>query len=192
MEALLGTRVKLVARPEHKSLVRAIYDGYGALLASNSGSGSPSNVTLTTAYTFGPLRHWSFGLGAGAVFHPNWNQPVKLSGTTLVDDPLNGVMTSVNAYADLPFLGGYDETTLTPQASEVFRWVIGAVITPEPGGFVGLSIHLPWPDFRSLSINGGYAVMLATVPTDDGQVGQPGTTKRGGLGAWVVQLGYSF
>lgn len=170
------------------------------LLAPASGAPSSAttggtSVTAQTTYTFGPLTHWSFGLGAGAVFHPNLNQQVKLSGTTLVDDPLNGVFTSVNVYHNLwLFSDGYDETTPTPQwTRESPRFVLGAVLTPNPGLFAGLGFALPFVDVRNVLLNAGYAVMLATVPVGNEQVGaNPAKTRRGALGAWAVQVGYGF
>jgi hypothetical protein len=191
LTAVLNKVLPSITDPEQRAQGRAILADYQTLLAASSQAGTP--ITAQTTYTYGPLTHWSFGLGAGAVFRPNLNQQVKLSGTTLVDDPLNGVMTSVNVYHNLwPFLPGYDENTLKPQASELFRWVGGIVLTPDPGGFLGIAIGIPSPDFRNVTINGGYAVMAATTPVGDAQIGATGKTKRGALGAWVIQMGYSF
>ncbi|MFI5167049.1 MAG: hypothetical protein ACHQQS_10540 [Thermoanaerobaculales bacterium] len=168
---------------DKRDKAEAIYDMYAALLSS-----TPQASTQTT-YTYGSLTRWTFGLGAGAMAHPNLNQQAKLSGTSVVEDPLNGTMTSVNVYWS--FFGGYDETTLTPSCNEKYpRLVFGGVLTPTPGLFVGLGEAAPWPDARNVTLNLGYAVMVATVPVGD--LATATKTKRGALGAWFLEFGYSF
>ena len=99
-------------------------------------------------------------------------------------------MTSVNVYIS-PF--GYDETTIVPRVEEVPRFTLGVTLTPNPGLFGGLAFALPLRDVRNFSVNLGYAVMLATVPAGSAAIGGTSTaTRRGALGAWAAQLGYSF
>jgi hypothetical protein len=89
------------------------------------------------------------------------------------------------------FLGGYDETALVPTRTECLpRLVFGAVLTPNPGLWAGFGVTAPWADLRHLSLNAGYTVMLATVPV--GSLSRATKTRRGALGAWIVQVGYGF
>jgi hypothetical protein len=152
-------------------------------------------VDAQTAYVFGALTHASFGLGIGVTAHPNLNHQAKLApGNVLIDDTPNGVLTSANVYFSC---GGYDETTLTPTGNELLpRIVVGIVITPNVGVFGGVNEALPF--FRSMSISGGYALMLANIVPSGANIGDVVSTKgstgtvHGALGAWLLELGYSF
>jgi hypothetical protein len=156
---------------------------------------SSNTPVLQTSYTFGNRTTVTFGLSVGAVIHTQLNDSVTISSGTLVENPPNGVMTSVNVY--WAFLGGYDETTITPTCSEKKpRLTAGIVLTPDVGGFVGFAIPLAyWPLTRSLSVNLGYAIMVANVPVGNAKAGDTGAaavTRRGAIGGFAAALGYSF
>jgi hypothetical protein len=166
-----------------------LYERYSAVVAA---VGATTPAPLQTTYTYGPLTRVAFGLGGGAMFHYSTRQ-VKASATpgtaAPTDDPPSGAFTAVNAYISL---GGYDEASLRISYSERFRPVVGVVLTPDPGGFVGVGV-VPWSQMRSLTFNAGYAWMAATVIANpDEAMAAKRVTKRGTLGAWIVGLGYSF
>jgi hypothetical protein len=171
--------------------IERVYQMYAVSLAKHD-----EDAKIETVYTYGKLTRVTFGLGLGAIVKFNWNQQVKVSDGTLVADTPNEVVTSVNLYWAV--FGGYDETMLKPSCAESLpRFVAGAVLTPDFGGFVGVAVPLGFvlADLRKFTLNGGYALMLATVPAGNAQVGDSGsmaTTRRGALGGWFVTLGYSF
>jgi hypothetical protein len=160
----------------------AIYSMYSGILTSTRA------VSVQTVYSYGPLTHWAFGLGAGVVLTHDLNDQVKISSGVLVGDPGSGTLTSVNVYYS-PF--GYDESTLKAASPELPRAVGGLVLTPNPGAFLGLGVALPF--LRSVTVDGGYAVMLGPVAPHGAKIGDAATsTKRGALGGWILELGYSF
>jgi hypothetical protein len=167
----------------------AVFAMYSAIL---DGAGQ---VDAQTAYVYGNLTHASFGLGIGVMAHPNLDHQAKLApGNVLIDDTPNGIVTSANFYYSC---SGYDETTLQPVGVELLpKFVAGIVITPNVGLFVGASESVWF--FRSLSFNAGYALMLANVLPSGTSVGDVVTVKgstgikHGALGAWMLELGYSF
>jgi hypothetical protein len=166
-----------------------LYGRYSAVVVS---VGNTTPVPLQTTYTYGPLTRVAFGLGGGAMYHYSTRQ-VKASATpgtaAPTDDSPSGAFTSVNAYISF---GGYDEASLRISYSERFRPVVGVVLTPDPGGFVGVGV-VPWSQMRSLTFNIGYTWMSATVIANpDEAVAAKRVTKRGTLGAGIVGLGYSF
>lgn len=165
----------------------SVYELYLGLL-----SATPS-VSVQTAYSFGPLTHWTFGLGAGALLRVNLNRKGKLdTNNVVVDDTPTALVTTVNVYYD-PW--GFDETTPSPSLREWPRAIGGIVLTPSPGLFLGVGTEVPI--LRSVFINGGYAVMLTPVLVNGLRPGQSvdpsaGVTRRGPLGAWFAQIGYGF
>ncbi len=171
-----------VALNKARDAAMAIYSMYSGILTSTRA------VSVQTVYSYGPLTHWAFGLGAGVVLTHDLNDQVKISSDVLVGDPGSGTLTSVNVYYS-PF--GYDESTLKAAAQELPRAVGGLVLTPNPGAFLGLGVALPF--LRSVTVDGGYAVMLGPVAPHGAKIGDTATsTKRGVLGGWILELGYSF
>jgi hypothetical protein len=190
LQDLLAKALTTSKALEETTQIQRIYQMYAVLLTDLSGE-----TSIQTVYAYGKLTSVTFGLGLGAVVDFNLNHQVKISDETLVDDTPNGVMTSVNLYWSV--FGGYDETMLRPSRAESLPGVVvGAVLTPDFGGFVGMAIPLGFVrDVRSFTLNGGYALMLATVPAGSAQIGDSGsmaTTRRGALGGWFLTLGYSF
>ena len=173
---------------------RAIYQLFTIALAAKT-QGITTASTQTT-YTFGTRTCITFGLAAGAVLHIGLNEPVTASSNTLVANPPNGVLTSVNMYFPVTF-EGYHETTITATPGEKApRFAFGFVATPYVGGFVGLAFPLAFTNLtRNLSVNIGYTVMVTNVPAGTAEVGSTGpaaTTRRGAVGGVAAALGYTF
>ncbi|HSY48687.1 MAG TPA: hypothetical protein VLC46_07750 [Thermoanaerobaculia bacterium] len=161
-----------------------MYAMFSLVKNSVGATSDTTQLPLTTTYTYGPLTQWSLGLGGGAMAH-YWHRQVKAGtpeGTAVTDDPPSGAFTSVNVYWSHK---GYDEDTDKPSDGEIYRWVCGAILTPDPGVFVGRS--RAFRAARNVTLNVGYAIMSAPIEGNTKL-----RSKRGALGAFIVGLGYGF
>ena len=149
-------------------------------------------IVISTQYVVAPLTQVDIGLGTGVILGTSLNRPVKVdSSKNLVDDQPTTLLT----FASLNYHpGGYDETTILPRASELFRLFGGIALTPNPGVVAGLGYGIP--KLRGLAVTAGGGVLLANLLRRGDTVGIPPKTdgkptRRGALGIWFIGIGYS-
>jgi hypothetical protein len=138
----------------------------------------PPAAPAPTTYTLGKLTRYAFSLGVAGLLPSNLHKVPAPS-----NNPLSWVALDIH-----PFL--YDETRFSPDIKERFRGFLGIAATPNIGVVGGLGMGI----YRGLTLEGGYALLLANIENKTQPIPLPTSgprTHRGALGAFFVGVGYS-
>jgi hypothetical protein len=126
-------------------------------------------VTVSGAFDLknSPRRLVSLGVASAYAFRGGVVNAtrVKLDDGNIVADPLDRRMSLVVVNF------GFKPYAFSPTNAERYRWVVGAVVTPDFGVAAGVSASI----VRGLAVNFGGAIIGVRGKHDDDQIGSPPT-----------------
>jgi hypothetical protein len=163
--------------------LKAVADRFRTLIRT------PRVAETDFSFTNRPETHLTLGALSGVLLWGEVDRPrAKLENGSLVADPLGRLVTmAVINWAPT----GYDAEAFSPTKPEVWKFFAGAILTPDFGVGVGVSVQL----VRGVAFNVGYGRLYTKAVEAPVQIGKPpvDATKPFALGrAEVVFIGASY